>query len=564
MIPASIPTDEVDRLAALQRYEVLDTPPEPAFDRVTRLASQIIGTPIALVSLIDATRQWFKSHHGLDATETPREQAFCAHAILGQEVFIVPDAREDKRFEDNPLVTSAPKVIFYAGAPLTAPDGHRLGTLCVIDHEPRRELTETQRTALTDLAAITVDLLELRRAGRNALGEIVERNRINEELSRLSREAEAAERAMGAFLATMSHELRTPMNGVVGMTSLLLDTPLTPDQHRYVQAVRSAADTLLSVVNDVLDYSKLEAGRIELEALDFNLANCITSVTTLLESSASAKGLTLATSIAPGTPKRLVGDVGRLRQILFNLVGNAIKFTEKGSVTIEVHPASQTADKVMLRFVVRDTGIGIPPEVRADLFTRFTQANCTIARKYGGTGLGLAICRQLCTLMDGTIGVESIVGQGSAFWFDLPFAPAAETAPPKPAITAAVPVEPLRILVAEDNRTNQMVVTAALGKHGHTIDVVANGLEAVEAVQRVPYDVVLMDDQMPEMDGVEAAKTIRALKTETAKVPIIALTGNVLPEDKARYLEAGMTEHVAKPVDFKLLQSVIARVTAKK
>ena len=563
MIPASIPADEADRLAALQRYEVLDTPPEPAFDRVTRLASQIVGTPIALVSLIDSTRQWFKSHHGLDVTETPREQAFCAHAILGKDVFIVPDATHDERFVDNPLVKDQPKVIFYAGAPLTTPDGHRLGTLCVIDHVPRLELTETQRTALADLAAITVDLLELRRAGRNAVGEIVERGRINEELTRLSREAEAAERAMGAFLATMSHEMRTPMNGVIGLTSLLLDTPLTSEQHRYVQAVRSSADTLLAVVNDVLDYSKLEAGRIELESLDFNLANCIASVTTLLESSSAAKGLSLSTAIAPGTPKRLIGDVSRLRQILFNLVGNAIKFTEKGGVTIDVSVTQRAPDTVTLRFAVRDTGIGIPPGAQADLFTRFTQADRTIARKYGGTGLGLAICRQLCALMGGMVGVESAVGQGSTFWFDLPFRPAGEAETPSTTPAAPASVQPLRILVAEDNRTNQLVVTAALGKHGHKIDVVANGLEAVEAVQRVPYDVVLMDDQMPEMDGVEATKVIRALGTHAATIPIIALTGNVLSEDKARYMAAGMTEHVAKPIDFKLLQDVIARATKK-
>lgn len=563
MIPASIPADEVDRLAALQRYEVLDTPPEPAFDRVTRLASQIIGTPIALVTLIDSTRQWFKSHHGIDLTETPREQAFCSHAILGRGVFIVPDARQDRRFVDNPLVTDAPKVIFYAGAPLTTPEGHRLGTLCVIDHVPRPELTEAQRTALTDLAAMTVDLLELRRAGRHALGEIVERNRINEELTRLSREAEAAERAMGAFLATMSHEMRTPMNGVMGLTGLLLDTPLTSEQHRYVQAVRSSADTLLAVVNDVLDYSKLEAGRIELEDIDFNLANCIASVTTLLESSAAAKRLTLTTTIAQGAPKRLIGDVSRLRQILFNLVGNAIKFTEKGSVTIEVGVTQRALDTVTLRFTVRDTGIGIPQGVQADLFTRFTQADRTIARKYGGTGLGLAICRQLCTLMGGVIGVESTLGQGSTFWFDLPFAPAGEAETSRSVAAPATTVQPLRILVAEDNRTNQMVVTAALGRHGHKIDVVANGLEAVEAVQRVPYDVVLMDDQMPEMDGVDATKAIRALPSPVAQVPIIALTGNVSPEHRARYLAAGMTEHISRPIDFKLLQDVITR-TAKK
>ncbi|MBW3651755.1 MAG: response regulator, partial [Actinobacteria bacterium] len=938
--PAPTPGNEQARLRALARYDILDTPPEPTFDRITSVAKVLFGVPMAWVSFVDAQRQWFKSAIGLDLCETDRGVAFCAHAILSDEVMVVADSHHDPRFADNPFVLGPPQLRFYAGAPLKTAGGFNIGTLCVGDVVPRPEPDPDRLVALAALAALVVDELELRSAslasarlasvvessvdaiiskhldgtitswnraaeslygytaeeaiGRSVsmlvpperpdeenwildrirrgesvsdhkttrvtksgravtvvltvspildasgavvgassighdvsereraeellrqqaeslreLGELLElthdaiivrdaggrisfwnagaqrrygwsseeavgrvshelldtefplplddievilvadgrwegelvhstrdgrrihvasrwalrpgagarqeavleintditaQKRAQRELTGAKEEAERANRAKSEFLANMSHEIRTPMNGVIGMTGLLLDTDLTAEQREYAETVRGSADALLTIINDILDFSKIEAGRMELEEIDFDLLRAVEEVADLLAERAERKGLEMMVAVAPGTPRTVKGDPGRLRQILINLVGNAIKFTDSGEVVVRVAPDGQDAEAMSVRFEVQDTGIGIRPEVSDRLFTSFSQADVSTTRRYGGTGLGLAICRQLSELMGGQIGVESEPGRGSTFWFTVRLRQATEapTASPRRAalrglrvlavddnatnrailgenltswgmrascaagagealealraaaaegdpfclavldyhmpemdgmdLARAVRADPAletvrlvmltssgkrgdagaakqagieafltkpvrqsalydclatvlgregprdqmpmvtrfsleetnarargHLLVVEDNVVNQKVATRMLEKLGYRVDLAANGLEAVEAVSRIPYGAVLMDCQMPEMDGYEATAQIRRLGGERARVPIIAMTAGAMREDEERCLAAGMDDFVAKPVDGDRLASTLGR-----
>ena len=700
MQAAPIPANEAERLRALRELRLLDTAPEADYDNIVRIASIICETPIALVSLVDEHRQWFKARVGLEQAETGRAESFCAHAVATEQALVVPDAMADERFADNPLVLGGPNIRFYAGLPVRGPTGHVKGTLCVIDKQPRtlshaqwgmlqllasqvegllrtrqtemllkeREAQLATKQLLIDEALDTVggtlwdwDLrtgvireserrsvllgyqkgelrehidewvamthpddveavyasvnahirgqapfyrAELRQRTKSgdwkwfsSRGKVIEwdsnrhavrivgvavniddQKMAEQQLREQAERAQAETQAKARFIATMAHEIRTPLNSVVGGAQLALLETDPAQQRASLQMVQSSAQHLFRLVNSVLDYSRIESGNLKLERATMSVGQVMDSLRDQFGALAARKGLSLYLVLDRSVPALVIGDPLRLTQVLSNFVSNAIKFTGDGSVSVDVVAHPMAPERVNLHFSIHDTGIGMTQEQMNQLFVPFTQADESMARRYGGTGLGLVIARRLVQLMDGELQMHSQPGKGTEVSCIIPMqcpavngaandgempAPTAATA----TVTAAqlqeiaAPIAGARVLVVDDNLMNITVACRFLETAGLVVDSAASGEEALQRLQAERFDFVLMDLYMPGMGGVEAARQIR-VTTSAAELPIVACSATVTPEEEARCEQAGMQGFVPKPVDARQLVAALVALRA--
>ncbi|MFB2924108.1 MULTISPECIES: ATP-binding protein [Aerosakkonema] len=544
-----IPENETERLKALQRYEILDTRPEGTFDRVTAIVARLLQVPIAVVSLVDNDRIWFKSRHGLDVQQIDRSPGLCATAILSPDIYVVTDASKDVRSATNPLVTSDFGLRFYVGAPLQTHDGYSLGTLCAIDKQPRL-ISPQEMSVLNDLAGIVMDEIELRLAARKV-------DELNSELAKAKEKAEVANQAKSIFLANMSHELRSPLNAILGFSQLMTRSQSLPSEHiENVGIINRSGEHLLTLINNVLDLSKIEAGRTNINEKNFDLYRMLDDLEDMFQLKADDKQLDLLFERIGDVPQYVRTDEVKLRQVLINLLNNALKFTQEGGVSLKVKSQKskfktegKEADLTLL-FEVEDTGAGIAPDEIDSIFEAFVQSK-TGKEAQEGTGLGLPISRKFVQLMGGEMSVSSQVGQGTLFKFNIEVRVVdeseIESKQPKRRVIALEPNQPrYRILIVDDKQSNRQLLIKLLNPFGFEIKEASNGKEAIEMWDIWEPHLIWMDMRMPVMDGYEATKHIKG-STKGQATAVIALTASVLEEERAVVLSAGCDGFMRKP-----------------
>jgi signal transduction histidine kinase/CheY-like chemotaxis protein len=546
MIEAELPSNEIERLKKLRYFEILDTSDEELFDNVAQLASHICGVPIALISLIDDKRQWFKAKVGLQVPETDRKIAFCAHAILSREPFVVRDSREDNRFADNPLVTGDPNIVFYAGYPLETEDEFRLGTLCVIDHIPR-SLTEEQSAMMKNLAKQTIHLLKLR-----------ENLKIIEEERQYATQANAAKRD---FIAAISHDIRNPLNSLMGISDMLENTTLDDEQLKYVRQFKNSGEVILKIVNDVIYLSQLESKETSLDNHLFSIKRCMDSLQEFYDMETGKKGIGFEVFYNGDVKDFYIGDERKFEKIIWNLTANAVKFTNQGKITINISSKFTNGSEILC-FCIEDSGPGISEKVLPNLFQKynsFTPEECQIL----GSGLGLSIVKLATEKIGGTIEVDSKLGVGTKFTVSLPL----QKGTPDPSRiknNTHFSIQELydkfhdtEVLISDDNDMNRMVLKSYLKGIGLKISEAADGKEAFSLAVTGKFKILFLDVEIPGMSGTELALTLRKMNHNPT---LIACTGLCMPEEKAQILGSGFNFYLPKPYVKMDLFSILSEI----